>query len=107
LTLSCFLKLKEIIMNTDTLTGAATNASGKFKEALGGAIGDKSLQSEGVADQLGGTIQNTVGQAKDVVEKNIRPLLDYVRQFSKERPFTAAAVAGVLGIALINTLRGK
>ena len=38
---------------------------------------------------------------------NIRPLVDYVRQFSKERPFTAAAVAGVLGIAVINTLRGK
>ncbi|WP_342454730.1 CsbD family protein [Sphingomonas sp. H160509] len=70
-------------------------------------MGDKSLQSEGAADQLTGTVQKTVGQAKDVVEENIRPLVDYVRQFSKERPFTAAALAGVLGIALINTLRGK
>ena len=94
-------------MNTDTLSGAATDTSGKIKETLGGAIGDKSLQSEGAADQLSGTVQKTVGQAKDVVEENIRPLVDYVRQFSKERPFTAAAVAGVLGIALINTLRGK
>ncbi|QCB43470.1 CsbD family protein [Sphingomonas sp. PAMC26645] len=94
-------------MNTDTLSGAATDVSGKVKETLGGAIGDKSLQSEGAADRLTGTVQKTVGQAKDVVEENIRPLVDYVRQFSKERPFTAAAVAGVLGIALINTLRGK
>ncbi|BCA62033.1 CsbD-like [Sphingomonas sp. HMP9] len=94
-------------MNTDTLSGAATDTSGKIKETLGGALGDKSLQSEGVADQLSGTVQKTVGQAKDVVEENIRPLVDYVRQFSKERPFAAAAVAGVLGIALINTLRGK
>jgi len=94
-------------MNTDTLSGAATDTSGKIKETLGGALGDKSLQSEGAADQLTGTVQKTVGQAKDVVEDNIRPLVDYVRQFSKERPFTAAAVAGVLGIALINTLRGK
>ena len=94
-------------MNTDTLSGAATDVSGKVKETLGGAIGDKSLQSEGAADQLTGTVQKTVGQAKYVVEENIRPLVDYVRQFSKERPFTAAAVAGVLGIALINTLRGK
>lgn len=94
-------------MNTDTLSGAATDTSGKIKETLGGAIGDKSLQNEGVADQLSGTVQKTVGQAKDVVEENIRPMVDYVRQFSKERPFTAAAVAGVLGIALINTLRGK
>ncbi len=94
-------------MNTDTLSGAATDTSGKIKETLGGAIGDKSLQSEGAVDQLTGTVQKTVGQAKDAVEENIRPLVDYVRQFSKERPFTAAAVAGVLGIALINTLRGK
>ncbi len=94
-------------MNTDTLNGAATNVGGKLKETLGGAIGDTSLKSEGAADQLGGTIQKTVGQAKDVVEDNIRPLLDYVRQFSKERPFATAAVAGVLGIAVINTLRGK
>lgn len=94
-------------MNTDTLTGAANNVGGKVKETLGGAIGDRSLQSEGAADQLDGTIQKTVGHAKDVVEENIRPLIDYVRQFSKERPLTAAAVAGVLGIAVINTLRGK
>ena len=94
-------------MNTETLSGAATDVSGKVKETLGGAIGDKSLQSEGAVDQLTGTVQKTVGQAKDVVEENIRPLVDYVRQFSKERPFTAAAVAGVLGIAVINTLRGK
>lgn len=94
-------------MNIDTLAGTANNANGKLKETLGGALGDKSLQGEGAADQLGGTIQKTVGQAKDVVEDNIRPLIDYVRQFAKERPFTAAAVAGVLGIAVFNTLRGK
>lgn len=94
-------------MNTDTLAGAATDFGGKAKETLGTATGDQSLKSEGVADQLSGTVQKTVGQAKDVVEDNIRPLVDYVRQFSKERPLAAAAVAGVLGIALINTLRGK
>ena len=94
-------------MNTDTLAGAAPDLGGKAKEALGTATGYKAIKSEGVADQLGGTVQKTVGQAKDVVEDNIRPLVDYVRQVSKERPFTAAAVAGVLGIALINTLRGK
>ena len=94
-------------MNTDTLAGTTSNIGGKLKESLGSAIGDKSLQSEGAADQVSGTVQKTVGQAKDAVEEGIRPVIDYVRQFSKERPFTAAAVAGVLGIALINTLRGK
>ncbi|RMB55001.1 uncharacterized protein YjbJ (UPF0337 family) [Sphingomonas sp. PP-CE-3A-406] len=94
-------------MNSDTITGTTSDLSGKLKEGLGNAIGDKSLQTEGAADQLSGTVQKTYGQAKDAVEDNIRPVIDYVRQFSKERPFTAAAVAGVLGIALINTLRGK
>ncbi len=94
-------------MNSDTLTGTTSDLGGKLKEGLGNAIGDKSLQAEGSADQLSGTVQKTYGQAKDAVEENIRPVIDYVRQFSKERPFTAAAVAGVLGIALINTLRGK
>ncbi|KQU49797.1 general stress protein CsbD [Sphingomonas sp. Leaf339] len=94
-------------MNSDTITGSATDFSGKIKETVGGAIGDKSLQSEGAADQLGGTVQKTIGEARDTVEETIRPLIDYVRQFTRERPFTAAAVAGVLGIAVINTLRGK
>ena len=94
-------------MNTDTLAGSATDVSGKVKESVGGAIGDTSLQNEGAVDQLSGTVQKTYGQAKDVVQENVRPLIDYVRQFSKERPFAAAAVAGVLGIAVINTLRGK
>lgn len=94
-------------MNSDTITGTTSDLGGKLKEGLGNAIGDKSLQTEGAADQLSGTVQKSYGQAKDAVEDNIRPVIDYVRQFSKERPFTAAAVAGVLGIALINTLRGK
>lgn len=94
-------------MNTDTLSGTATNLGGKLKETVGGAIGDKSLQSEGVADQVGGTVQKTLGEARDAIEGGVRPLIDYARQFSRERPFAAAAVAGVLGIALLNTLRGK
>ena len=94
-------------MNSDTLSGATSDVGGKLKEGIGGAIGDKSLQSEGVVDQLTGTVQKTFGETKDAVQDGVRPVIDYVRQFSKERPFTAAAVAGVLGIAVINTLRGK
>ena len=94
-------------MNTDILGGASNELGGKIKEAVGGATGNTSLQSEGVADQVGGTVQKTIGEARDAVEDGIRPLIDYVRQFSRERPLAAAAVAGVLGIAVINTLRGK
>lgn len=94
-------------MNTDTLTGSATDFGGKIKEGLGSALGDKQLEGEGKADQLGGTARRTYGEAKDAVEGTIRPMVDYARQFVHERPLTAAALGGVIGIALINTLRGK
>ncbi|MFN3675837.1 MAG: CsbD family protein [Sphingomonas pseudosanguinis] len=83
-------------MNTDTLTGSATNIGGQVKEGLGSALGDKSMQAEGKSDQLAGTAQKTFGDAKDAV-----------RNFVQERPFAAAALGGVVGLALINTLRGK
>lgn len=35
------------------------------------------------------------------------PMVDQVKDFAKRRPFAFAAVAGVLGVALLNTLRGK
>ncbi len=94
-------------MNTDTLTGAATDLGGKLKEGLGAATGDKTLREEGKADQLGGKVQQRYGEAKDTVEDTLRPVIDQVRQFVRDRPFAAAALGGVLGIAVINTLRGK
>jgi uncharacterized protein YjbJ (UPF0337 family) len=94
-------------MNTDTLTGNATDLGGKIKDGIGDALGDKKLQSEGKADQLDGKTQKVYGEARDFVEGSVRPIVDYARQFARERPFAAAALGGVLGIALINTLRGK
>lgn len=94
-------------MNIDSLEGTAGTFGGKIKETVGGAIGDRSLQADGVADQVGGTVQKAVGDAVEAVEDGIRPLIDTVRQFARERPFAAAAIAGVLGIALLNTLRGE
>ncbi|MFW2831099.1 hypothetical protein [Sphingomonas sp. ID0503] len=35
------------------------------------------------------------------------PYLEKAKAFAKDRPFASAALAGVLGIALLNTLRGK
>lgn len=90
-------------MNIDTLNGAATDLGGKLKEGLGNAFGDNQLQAEGKADRAEGTVQKTFGEAKD----SVAPLLDQARRFVNERPFAAAAVGGVIGLALLNTLRGK
>ena len=78
--------------NSDTLTGTAKDVAGHLKETAGSATGDRSLQSSGVADQLSGQGQKTIGQLKD---------------FAKKRPVLATTLAGVLGVALLNTLRGK
>lgn len=94
-------------MNSNSLEGTTDKLGGKLKETIGGAIGDKAMQSEGVAQHASGTLQKTVGDAIEAVEDGIRPLIDQVRQFSRDRPFATAAVVGVLGLALINTLRGK
>jgi uncharacterized protein YjbJ (UPF0337 family) len=79
-------------MNSDTLSGQGTNVAGQVKEVLGKAAGDEQLQASGVADQISGTVQNAYGK---------------VRDFARERPFATAARAGVVGVAILNTLRGK
>jgi uncharacterized protein YjbJ (UPF0337 family) len=94
-------------MNTDIVDGAATRIGGQIKETVGGAIGDRSLQADGAADRVAGSVQQALGEAIDAAEAGIRPLLDNIRRFSRDRPFAAAAVAGVLGIAVLNTLRGR
>ncbi|MFE1599113.1 CsbD family protein [Methylobacterium sp. ID0610] len=52
-------------MDKDRIEGAATNTGGKIKEGLGNLTGDEKLRSEGLADQIKGKIQNTVGAVKD------------------------------------------
>jgi uncharacterized protein YjbJ (UPF0337 family) len=79
-------------MNSDNFAGTSKNVTGQIKEVAGKAIGDEQMQSSGIADQVSGNIQNAYGTARD---------------FARERPIATAALAGVLGLALLNTLRGK
>jgi uncharacterized protein YjbJ (UPF0337 family) len=79
-------------MNIDTLAGEGTNMKGRFKESLGVAVGDRELQSDGAADQVSG---------------NTRKLVGSLRDFVRDQPVVAAAVALVVGIALAGGLRGR
>ena len=79
-------------MNDDTLQGQATNVGGQIKEAVGQVTGDEQLQGAGVADQWSGIAQNGYGKLRD---------------FARDRPFAAGALGAVLGLALLNTLRGR
>jgi len=94
-------------MNEDKLAGEGRDVIGKVKETAGDLTGNTSLQGEGLVDQLSGKAQKIVGAARDVFGADEEPLLDRARRFARERPFAAAALAGVIGIAIFNSLRGK
>ncbi len=94
-------------MNQDQLEGTATDVTGKVKETFGQATGDTQTQNAGLADQISGKVQKTIGDTRETVAKNAAPLADKARKFANDRPWTAAALAGVVGLAILNTLRGK
>lgn len=79
-------------MNEDQIAGTGREVVGKIKETAGDVLNDPQLQGNGVADQIQGKTQQALGKAKE---------------FAKSRPYAVATLAGVLGIALLNTLRGK
>ena len=59
-------------MDKDRIKGAAKQAKGAVKVAVGKAIGDSKLQADGRADKVKGKIQNAVGGAKDAVRKLVK-----------------------------------
>lgn len=93
-------------MNTTTLDGNVTQAGGQIKETAGKLTGDQQLQGSGVVDQISGFAQKNLGSAKDMAAQ-AGPLADKAKSFAKQRPVATAALVGVIGLAVLNTLRGK
>jgi uncharacterized protein YjbJ (UPF0337 family) len=58
-----------VYMDKDRIVGAAKEAKGAAKEAIGKAVGDGKLTAEGKADKVEGKIQNAVGGIKDALKK--------------------------------------
>ncbi len=56
-------------MDKDRIEGAAKQAKGAVKDAVGKVTGDSKLQAEGKADKVEGKVQNTVGGMKDKVRE--------------------------------------
>ncbi|TVQ53212.1 MAG: CsbD family protein [Rhodobacteraceae bacterium] len=54
-------------MDKDRVIGSAKVVKGKVKAAVGRALGDAKLVSEGEADKVEGKVQNAVGGAKDAI----------------------------------------
>jgi len=59
------------------------------------------------ADTLTGKAGSALNATRDAIGTKAGPLVDQARGFAKARPFATAALAGVVGIALLNTLRGR
>jgi len=94
-------------MNSDTLEGEGRDIGGKIKETAGDVVGSPDLQAEGLGDQIAGKVQKVTGTLRDAVSENAVPLIERGKDFARKRPIAALALAGVLGVALLNTLFGK
>jgi uncharacterized protein YjbJ (UPF0337 family) len=79
-------------MNIDTLAGEGTDLKGRFKTSLGDATGDAALQRDGASDQLSGNVRKGVGALRDL---------------ARRQPIATAAAAGLFGIALLKSFRGR
>ena len=53
------------------------------------------------------TAQERIAAARETIAAKSGPLIDQAKGFAKARPFATAALAGVLGVAFLNTLRGR
>lgn len=54
-------------MDKDRVIGSAKVIKGKGKEAVGKALGDAKLETEGKAEKIEGKVQNAVGGVKDTL----------------------------------------
>ena len=54
-------------MDKDRIEGSAKEIKGAVKQAVGKAIGDAKLESDGNADKIEGKVQNAIGGLKDTL----------------------------------------
>lgn len=59
-------------MHKDEIKGAAKQARGNIKEAVGKVTGDRKLQADGAADKVEGSVQKAAGQVKEAARKALK-----------------------------------
>ncbi len=59
-------------MHKDTIKGAAEEAVGSAKQAIGKATGNERLEAEGAADKTAGKVQKGVGDLKDAARDALK-----------------------------------
>ena len=58
---------EDTTVDKDRIKGSAEQIKGSVKEAVGKALGDKKLETEGKTDKAAGKVQNAVGGLKDAL----------------------------------------
>ena len=66
-------------MNRDELNGKVDRLKGRLKEEVGRSTGDLDLQDEGVADQVGGNIEEGFGKARRKVGDALHDVAHKIR----------------------------
>jgi uncharacterized protein YjbJ (UPF0337 family) len=59
-------------MDKDRVEGAAHQAKGAVKEAVGKVTGDSKIEAEGSAEKAAGKVQNAVGGLKDSARESLK-----------------------------------
>ena len=59
-------------MDKDRVDGAAKQAKGSVKEAIGKVTGNKTTQAEGAAEKTAGKVEGEAGKAKDAVRDAVK-----------------------------------
>lgn len=68
------------VPNRDEVEGKVDQVKGRAKEEIGDITGDRDLQSEGRAENVGGNIQEGFGTAKREVGETIKDIGDSIRR---------------------------
>lgn len=59
-------------MNKDQVKGRTNTLTGKVKETVGKATGDKDLEVKGTAEKAGGKVRSAFGDIKSDIKKSTR-----------------------------------
>lgn len=99
-------------MNQDQFSGSASSFGGRIEEAAGAVVNDRSLQAEGVSDQIKGAAQSLYGDAKEKVRETYdrvapatRESFGRVAEVTREHSLLAMLAAGAVGFVLAVALR--
>ena len=59
-------------MNKDQVKGRTSTVTGKIKETVGQATGDKDLEVKGTVEKVGGKVRSAYGDVKSDIKKSTR-----------------------------------